>query len=509
MLGSKEWDAANRFAAANGLRVIIGVNGGPGPRNPDFTWNPDNARALLGRAAAIGLPPAVVSFGNEPNITVYGSSNPASYSAADYARDVRAFLAVKAEVARRSTFIGPGSFFTTGAERAIANAQLGPDTSAIMPLTGRLYDAVSYHHYPAFGNTAVCSGLQPRPPTDPLAAEFLDRVKGSLAYMRGLRDANAPRRPLWVDEFGNTACGGVVGYSNTLAASFYYLNALGTMARGGVHVATRWTIAGTQPYALLDDATLTPRPDYWAALLWKRLMGTTVLDPAVTNAPAGLRLYSSCTPGVRGGVTTLALNTDHAAPAAIHLRGPGARGASIHAVTGDLAGDRVALNGRPLEVTAAGELPSLSPTPVAHGDVTVAPASYAFITQPRAGAWACGAWRWPWVAQAALSQRFGFSTIIWSSCSPVIPPSLRVGITSSNSTVMLHFGTSFAFRYSCTSRGNQSSVEQKSCERNMRSTYPRSSRASVVALRRSMGRNRSSPYRSRPIQQPVSSSRSM
>ena len=70
VLGAREWDAANRFAAANGLRVIIGVNGGPGPRNADSTWNPDNARALLGRAAAIGLPPAVVSFGNEPNLTV-------------------------------------------------------------------------------------------------------------------------------------------------------------------------------------------------------------------------------------------------------------------------------------------------------------------------------------------------------------------------------------------------------------------------------------------------------
>ena len=254
---------------------------------------------------------------------------------------------------------------------------------------------MSYHHYPAFGNTATCNGLQPRPPTDPLAAEFLDRVKGSLAYMRGLRDANAPRKPLWVDEFGNTACGGVIGYSNTLAASFYYLNALGTMARGGVHVATRWTISGSQPYALIDDATLTPRPDYWAALLWKRLMGTTVLEPAVREAPAGLRLFSSCTPGVRGGVTTLALNTDHSVPATLRLDGPAPAALPVHAVTGDLAGDHVALNGRPLELTAAGKLPALSPTPVRRGVVTVAPASYAFITEPRAGAPACGAWRWP------------------------------------------------------------------------------------------------------------------
>ncbi len=395
VLGAREWDAANRFAAANGLRVIVGVNAGPGPRNADSTWNPDNARALLGRAATIGLPTAVVSFGNEPNLTVYGASNPVGYSAEDYLRDVKAFLSLRAQAAPRSTFIGPGSFFTTGAERPILNIAFGPDTSAIMPLTGRLYDAVSYHHYPAFGNTATCAGIQPRPPTDPLAAEYLDRVRGSLAYMRTLRDANAPRRPLWVDEFGNTACGGVIGYSNTLAASFYYLNALGTMARGGVHVATRWTISGSQPYALIDNATLTPRPDYWAALLWKRLMGTTVLEPAASNTPGSLRVFSSCTPGVRGGVTTLALNTDPAAPATLRLDGPGARGAGVHAVTGDLTGEQVALNGGPLELTTAGELPALSPAPVRRGTVTVAPAAYAFITEPRAGAPACGAWRWP------------------------------------------------------------------------------------------------------------------
>ena len=45
--------------------------------------------------------------------------------------------------------------------------------------------------------------------------------------MGGLRNTHSPGRALWVDEFGNTACGGVTGYSNTFAASFYYLNALG------------------------------------------------------------------------------------------------------------------------------------------------------------------------------------------------------------------------------------------------------------------------------------------
>lgn len=389
VLDRDEWDAANRFARAAGLRVIIGINGGPGPRNADGTWNPDNARALLERAAETGRVPAVVSFANEPNLTYYGSGNPPSYRAADYARDVDAFLALRAELAPRSTFIGPGSFFTTGAEKPILNVDFGPRTDAIMSLLGSRYDAVSLHHYPAFGDSDRCAGLQPRPPSDPLAPEFLDRIDGALAYMGGLRDAHAPGRPLWVDEFGNTACGGVVGYSNTFAASFYYLNALGRMARSGVKVATRWTLSGPQPYALVDDATLTPRPDYWAALLWRRLMGTKVVEAKRIALADGVRSYSTCSPGSVGGVTTLLLNlTPHGT--ALRIAGPGAANARVRLVTGALGSGQVALGGEPLALGPSGELPSLPSSKAPYGVVALPPASYAFVTQPNAGARACG-----------------------------------------------------------------------------------------------------------------------
>ena len=39
-------------------------------------------------------------------------------------------------------------------------------------------------------------------------------------------------------------------------------------------------------YALLDDHTYAPRPNYWAALLWRRLMGTTVQIPEFRSDPA-------------------------------------------------------------------------------------------------------------------------------------------------------------------------------------------------------------------------------
>ena len=46
--------------------------------------------------------------------------------------------------------------------------------------------------------------------------------------------------------------------------------------------------------ALADHNTYEPNPDYWAALLWRQLMGHTILD--ATSDDAALRAYASCTP---------------------------------------------------------------------------------------------------------------------------------------------------------------------------------------------------------------------
>ncbi len=387
-----EWDRANAFAQDLGLGVVAGVNGGPGPRAADGTWDPTAGRALLQYSADHGFPIVATSFGNEPNITYYGSGLPSTYDAQQYATDEQAFAAISRQILPAAKVIGPGSFFSTGAEKPLNGATLGPDTTDIMGLLSGAYDAVSYHSYPAFASTCAAP-LTPTLPDDPLSAEFLDRPGGPLATMTSLRNQDDPGKPLWVDEASSVACGGVVGYSDRFAASFYYLSFLGTLARGGVQVAIRWTLAGppSQPYSLIDNATLTPRPDYWAAVLWKKLMGTTVLTPAVTAPPPTLRTYAQCTPGSTGGVTAVALNTSRTAPQTLTISGTGASGASAYVVTGDLAGTDVALNGQVLVAGADGSIPALTPVPVVGGAVTLPPASYAFVTEPLAAAAACGA----------------------------------------------------------------------------------------------------------------------
>jgi len=386
VLDRQELAEALAFADATGLDVNLAIDAGPGPRGDGYTWDPANARALLERAIALGHPPDVVSFGNEPNITYYGAQNPGTYGAAEYEADVRGFDELRADLVPDATFVGPGPFLTTGAERPLLGAPLGPDIAAIMPRTGALYDAVSFHQYPAFGDSDKCLTLQPRLPDDPLSADFLDRVDGSIAYMAQLRDQDAPGVPLWVDEMGNTACGGIDGYSDTFAASFYYLNQLGAMASAGVAVASRWTIAGPQPYALIDDETLEPRPDYWAALLWKRTMGTTVVEPHLRDAAATLRAYATCTPGRAGSTTTLLLNTSRTEAAGVEVA---TAGAELRLVTADPAATTVRLNGELLEADAAGEPPA-TPGAVVDGSFELPPASYAFLIEPGARSHACG-----------------------------------------------------------------------------------------------------------------------
>lgn len=55
------------------------------------------------------------------------------------------------------------------------------------------------------------------------------------------------------------------------------------MAKRGVKVIFHNTL-GSSEYGLIDQNTLTPRPNYWGALLWRKLMGPAVLDPSASRS---------------------------------------------------------------------------------------------------------------------------------------------------------------------------------------------------------------------------------
>jgi hypothetical protein len=248
----------------------------------------------------------------------------------------------------------------------------------------KAFDTFSYHFYGAISKR--CAGMVPEAgttPEDALSEQWLARSGRVEAFYAGLRDRFAPGKPLWLTETADAACGGNP-WGSTFLDSFRYLDQLGRLARNGVQVVAHNTLASSD-YGLLDENTLVPRPNYWSALLWRRLMGAAVLNPGSSPAPA-LHLYAHCLRGHPGGVALLAINTDRTASQSLDLPTESDR----YTLTArNLEDTRVDLNGNELRLGANDELPRLAGVPTESGRVTFAPARITLLAIPNADNGSC------------------------------------------------------------------------------------------------------------------------
>jgi hypothetical protein len=218
---------------------------------------------------------------------------------------------------------------------------------------------------------------------DALSAEWLARPQAIEAYYAGLRDKFDPGKPLWITETADTACGGNP-WASTFLDTFRYLNQLGMMAHDGVQVVMHNTLDSSD-YGLLHEGDFTPRPNFWAAVLWHRLMGTTVLQTEESPSP-NLHLYAHCLRGVKGGVAILAINADQKQSQSLTL--PGASEKYVLSAE-PLQSDHIRLNGMPLALGANDALPGLNGTSSPAGTITISPGTIMFIGIPDAGNNAC------------------------------------------------------------------------------------------------------------------------
>jgi heparanase len=216
-----------------------------------------------------------------------------------------------------------------------------------------------------------------------LSEQWLNRTDETLAFYRQARDKSMPGKPFWLTETGETACGGNP-WAGTFLDSFRYLDQLGRLARQDVKVVMHNTLDASD-YSLLDESSFEPKPNYWAALLWRRLMGTTVLDPSVANGP-GLHIYAQCLRNVPGGVAVLAINTDRSQSRTVTTPVEASR---YSLTAAQLAGKSVMLNRQQLKLRSDDQLPRLNGQPLKAGIATFAPVSITFLAMPNANNTAC------------------------------------------------------------------------------------------------------------------------
>ena len=371
VLSRTQWKGVIDFTRAVNAELVTSFAISAGVRDAGGVWTPLQARPLLQYTQSIGGKVAAAELFNEPSMPSAGGAPP-GYDANSYAKDIAAFHQFAKAAVPAMAIVGPGSVGEGGV------------MSSVMPLLSTrkmleaspppTFDIYSYHSYAAVSIRCGSLGSSAQTTADSaLSEQWLARPDPIYEYYIDLANRFEPRKPVWITETADAACGGNP-WAATFLDSFRYLDQLGRLARRGVAVVFHNTLASSE-YGLLDQKSFEPRPNYWAALLWRRLMGITVLDPG--RSEAELHVYAHCLREHPGGAALLLINTSRTQSRSINLPMAGER---YSLVAEKLESPSVKLNGKTLQLGRNDELPALGGAIVEAGDSTLQPASITFLT---------------------------------------------------------------------------------------------------------------------------------
>jgi heparanase len=367
------WKRGLDFAKAVDAKVVTSFTISPGVRDSSHAWTPSMAAPWLAYTRSIGAEIYAAELFNEPNAPEPPHA-PKGFTADEYARDFATFQQFMVKAAPDVKLAGPGE------------ATLGVPIPSIDRVNAEQYlsanprpklDILSYHFYGAVAERCLPGDSPAGISADrALSEDWLSRPDAQFQKHKEIRDRLAPGAPIWITETGGAACGGT-RWQTTFLDTFRYLDTHARLAKQGVDAMfTHALISGSN--GVIDEKTFEPNADYWAAVLWRRLMGTKVLDAGASQP--GLRLYAHCLRNTPGGVAVLAINLEKAV-ANIGFSGP----AELYALTAPALESRaVLINERPMVLSADDTLPAIESKRLKGSRVSLAPTSVNFIALPKA-----------------------------------------------------------------------------------------------------------------------------
>jgi heparanase len=379
VLTRPQWKGLVEFAKAVDAKILTSFADVPDVRDARGVWTPVQARALIRYTRSLGSEINAVELHNEVNVRELNGRRLSDENVTGYLRDQAVLKAFLKREAPEVKLAGYGGVFTPFSLEQVRDYSERFFSSTPRPE----YDIVSYHFYGALSPRCA----EPDTPrginvNQALSEEWLGRTDISFDIHKRFRDRYAPGAPIWITESAQAACGGSQ-WSAYFIDTFRYLDQMGRLAKRGADVIFHNTLAASD-YALIDDDTHEPQPSYWAALLWRRLMGDVVLDAGPIRP--GFHVYAHCQRNTPGGVTLLAVNNgDQAGTLDI-----GARRANAYTLSArNLQSKDVLLNGRAPSVGPDNRVPELTPAAVNGPTVRVAARTISFVTVPDAGNIAC------------------------------------------------------------------------------------------------------------------------
>lgn len=177
---------------------------------------------------------------------------------------------------------------------------------------------------------------------------------------------------MWITESGD-AVGGGNTWASTYLDVFRTLNELGSFSELTDGVIFHNTLASPD-YGFLKHGTFEPRPDYYAVLLWNRLMGTEVYGNSFSGFDE-IPVYCHSRKDGRNGFAYLIVN--HTADKA-KIQIP--QEADCYMLSAEqIRADTMKLNSRYLCLSEKGGLPELKPDRLEAGVFLLPPETCAFL----------------------------------------------------------------------------------------------------------------------------------
>ena len=378
VLTRRQWLNLLDFVRAVGAKLLVSIANCPGIHSADEPMPFEQAELLFRTSKEYGVPIAAAEFTNEPNLIAL-SGLPQGYTAADHARDHDLFGAWLKENYPECLFVGPCTVGDINLFGALEGAGGGMAAGFHMVTTEELLgeykspmDVFSYHYYNGVSERGAAMGGH-WPYEAILSEQYLAVAANCARQYVGRRDKYVPGGQMWVTESGDAGCGG-----NTWASTYCdvprTLNELGEFCTVTDGIIFHNTLASSD-YGYLKHGTFVPRPNYFAVLLWNRLMGSTCYHSGIENEE-GAHVYCHSRKDGKEGLVYLVINNSHTEETTVSLPGE----AQVYALTGNgkLRSRTMLLNGKELVLGEDDALPALEGVCV-KDSVTVAPGGCTFI----------------------------------------------------------------------------------------------------------------------------------
>ena len=363
-LTRQQWVNLINFVDALGAKLLISVANCEGLHHADEPWNPSEAEKIFALSKELGHPIDAVEFTNEPNMFVV-TGFPVGYTAEHFRRDQDLFHRWVRDNYPETVIVGPCtvdgnavSMGPGGGEKSSAGIGAAFGTTAtteeLMDGCVEKLDVFSYHYY-----NGISERLAAVMPTAHWLAEqatsepYLAMAGACARAFAPYRDKYVPGGEMWVTESGD-AGGGGDSWASTYLDVLRTLNELGDFASVTDGVIFHNTLASSD-YGFLKHGTFEPRPNYFAALLWNRLMGHTVYASG-EQIREGAHVYCHSRKDGKEGRAYLIINNS---AEATKVELPGEAQAYVLGGNGDLRSRVMYLNGKALTLGENDELPAL------------------------------------------------------------------------------------------------------------------------------------------------------